>query len=110
MTMKRLQKLVQKYSMSYSDIFTLEDFQEILKHQQKSSLNGLLIIDSLVNLFFAVEKQKPIITKIFEILMKLVEAGWSIIFTNLVQFKLETGEGQIINQPSYFSQYCSDYI
>lgn len=66
---------------------------------KKNTKTGLLILDSVSSLILGATTQR---NGLGEWLSALREIGWSIVFTNLIQGKLEIEEKEVLNSMSYF--------
>jgi hypothetical protein len=66
---------------------------------RKSHKVGLLVLDGVANLILGASSQ---LNGLGEWLSSLRQAGWTIIYTNLIQGKLEIEEKEVMNSMGYF--------
>lgn len=90
---------IKNTNYEYSDAFSIEDLQEMVTKLRKSQQVGLLILDGVVSLVLGAQSQR---CGVGEWLSSLRQVGWTVVFTNLVQGKLEVEEKEVMNSMGYF--------
>lgn len=71
----------------------------MLINLKKSKKVGLMILDSVTSLILGAPSQR---NGLGDWLSTLREIGWTVVFTNLIQGKLEIEEKEVLNSMGYF--------